>query len=53
MPYVSCLASQGVVVDCSVVSACLVWLPRPLIGQLHSGMACLACDWLISDWCLT
>ena len=28
----------------------LVQLPRPLIGQLHSGMACLACDWLIHDW---
>ena len=24
-----------------------------MIGQLHSGMACLACDWLIYDWCLT
>ena len=24
-----------------------------MIGQLHSGIACLACDWLIYDWCLT
>ena len=21
--------------------------------QLHYGMACLACDWLIYDWCLS
>ena len=31
----------------------LSWLPRPLIEQLHSGMVCLAYDWLIYDWCLT
>ena len=29
--------------------ACLA--SQPLIGQLHSGMAYLACDWLIYDWC--
>ena len=35
-----------------ILEQCL-WLLRSMIVQLHSGMACLACDWFIYDWCLS
>ena len=53
--FIQCIFTMHLGIAC--LGLCIlgqhVCLPRPLIGQLHSGMACLACDWLIYDWCLS
>ena len=53
--FIQCIFAMHFGIAClglCILGQC-VWLSRPLIEQLHSGMACLACDWLIYDWCLS
>ena len=53
--FIQCIFAMHFGIAClglCILGQC-VWLSRPLIGKLHSGMACLACDWLIYDWCLS
>ena len=53
--FIQCIFAMHFWIAClglCILGQCVL-LPRPLIEQLHSGMACMACHWLIYDWCLS